>query len=110
MSTPKQVIEMAKKQGAKMVDVKFIDTFGSWQHFSCPIAELTEESFSDGLGFDGSSRRVHGGFSGDVDGEQAQGTRRAAPASASVRVLPLLRRLDWLRALAGEQRDVFRSR
>ena len=57
MSTPKQVIEMAKKQGAKMVDVKFIDTFGTWQHFSCPIAELTEESFSDGLGFDGSSIR-----------------------------------------------------
>jgi glutamine synthetase len=57
MSTPKSVLEMAKKQGAKMFDVKFVDTFGTWQHFSCPIAELSEDSFSEGLGFDGSSIR-----------------------------------------------------
>ncbi len=57
MSTPKSVIEMAKRNGAKMVDIKFVDTFGTWQHFSLPIAELTEESFSEGLGFDGSSIR-----------------------------------------------------
>jgi glutamine synthetase len=57
MSTPKSVIEMAKKAGAKMVDIKFVDTFGTWQHFSCPIAELTEEIFTEGLGFDGSSIR-----------------------------------------------------
>ena len=57
MSTPKQVIEQAKKAGAKMVDIKFVDTFGTWQHFSVPIGELNEESFSEGLGFDGSSIR-----------------------------------------------------
>ena len=57
MSTPKSVIEMAKKQGAKMVDIKFVDTFGIWQHFTCPIAELNEEVFSEGFGFDGSSIR-----------------------------------------------------
>src|SRR5271154_59374 len=57
MSTPKSVIETAKKRGAKMVDVKFVDTFGTWQHFSCPIRELTGEIFSEGLGFDGSSIR-----------------------------------------------------
>ena len=57
MSTPKSVIEMAKKAGAKMVDIKFVDTFGTWQHFSCPIAELSEDVFSEGLGFDGSSIR-----------------------------------------------------
>ena len=57
MSTPKQVLEMAKKAAAKMVDIKFVDTFGTWQHFSCPIAELTEDVFSEGLGFDGSSIR-----------------------------------------------------
>src|SRR5688500_801571 len=56
-STPRSVIEMARKQGAKMVDVKFVDTFGTWQHFSVPIAELTEEVFEDGFGFDGSSIR-----------------------------------------------------
>src|SRR6266481_7294448 len=57
MSTPKSVLEMAKKSGAKMVDIKFVDTFGTWQHFSLPIAELSEDSFSEGLGFDGSSIR-----------------------------------------------------
>src|SRR5579863_3904728 len=57
MSTAKSVLEMAKKEGAKMVDVKFVDTFGTWQHFSCPIAELTEDVFADGFGFDGSSIR-----------------------------------------------------
>src|ERR1041385_6993591 len=57
MSTPKQVIDTAKKAGAKMVDIKFVDTFGTWQHFSVPIGELAEDSFSEGLGFDGSSIR-----------------------------------------------------
>src|SRR5205814_2005733 len=57
MSSPKQVLELARKQGARMVDVKFVDTFGTWQHFSLPISELSEESFSEGLGFDGSSIR-----------------------------------------------------
>src|ERR1700730_8831367 len=57
MSTPKSVIELAKKSGAKMMDIKFVDTFGTWQHFTCPIRELTEEIFSEGLGFDGSSIR-----------------------------------------------------
>jgi glutamine synthetase len=57
MSTPKSVLELAKKNGAKMVDIKFVDTFGTWQHFSCPIRELTEEVFTEGYGFDGSSIR-----------------------------------------------------
>src|SRR5712671_2474776 len=57
MSTAKGVLEMAKKQGAKMVDIKFVDTFGTWQHFSCPISELSEEVFREGFGFDGSSIR-----------------------------------------------------
>jgi len=57
MSTPKSVIDSARKQGAKMVDVKFVDTFGTWQHFSVPISELSEEVFEAGFGFDGSSIR-----------------------------------------------------
>ena len=57
MSTPKEVIALAKKAGARMVDVKFVDTFGSWQHFSVPVGELTEEVFEEGFGFDGSSIR-----------------------------------------------------
>src|SRR5579859_5790508 len=57
MSTPKTVIELAKKSQATLMDIKFVDTFGTWQHFTCPIRELTEEIFSEGLGFDGSSIR-----------------------------------------------------
>ncbi len=57
MSTPKSVLDMAAKAEAKMVDIKFVDTFGTWQHFSMPIAELSVESFAEGLGFDGSSIR-----------------------------------------------------
>jgi glutamine synthetase len=57
MNTPKSILELARKQAAKMVDIKFVDTFGTWQHFSVPIAELSEESFTDGMGFDGSSIR-----------------------------------------------------
>jgi len=53
----KSVMDMARKNGAKMVDIKFVDTFGTWQHFSCPIGEIGEEVFEEGLGFDGSSIR-----------------------------------------------------
>src|SRR5438132_14116089 len=57
MGSPRQVLELARKQGARMVDVKFVDTFGTWQHFSLPMSELSEDSFSDGLGFDACSIR-----------------------------------------------------
>jgi glutamine synthetase len=53
----RSVLEMTRKRGAEMVDIKFVDTFGTWQHFSMPIAELTIEAFQEGLGFDGSSIR-----------------------------------------------------
>src|SRR4029450_9319403 len=56
-ASPKGAIDMAKKQGAKMVDVKFVDTFGTWQHFSVPIGELTEEVFEEGFGFGGGGIR-----------------------------------------------------
>jgi glutamine synthetase len=55
--TPKEVLELAKEKGAKMVDLRFMDFPGLWQHFSVPISELDESSFEDGFGFDGSSIR-----------------------------------------------------
>jgi glutamine synthetase len=55
--TPKEVLDMAKENGAKMVDLRFMDYPGLWQHFSVPIRELEESSFEDGFGFDGSSIR-----------------------------------------------------
>ena len=55
--TPKEVLEMAKENGAKLVDLRFMDFPGLWQHFSVPLGELEESSFEDGFGFDGSSIR-----------------------------------------------------
>ncbi len=55
--SPKEVLEFAKKNGAVMVDVKFIDFPGVWQHFTVPISELEEGIFENGIGFDGSSIR-----------------------------------------------------
>ena len=55
--TPKEVFEFAKKHDAKMLDLKFVDMLGTWQHCSYPIECLDESIFTDGLGFDGSSIR-----------------------------------------------------
>jgi glutamine synthetase len=55
--TPKEVLDMAKENGAKVVDLRFMDFPGLWQHFSVPVRELEESSFEDGFGFDGSSIR-----------------------------------------------------
>jgi glutamine synthetase len=55
--TPKEVLDMAKENGAKVVDLRFMDFPGLWQHFTVPMSELEESSFEDGFGFDGSSIR-----------------------------------------------------
>jgi glutamine synthetase len=55
--SPKQVIAQAKEQGVRIVDLRFTDLPGTWQHFSIPLKELTEDIFSEGIGFDGSSIR-----------------------------------------------------
>ena len=55
--TPKEFFEFAKKNDAEMVDLKFCDLLGTWQHCSYPIDTLDEGIFEDGLGFDGSSIR-----------------------------------------------------
>ena len=55
--TPAEVLKFAEKHGAKMVDFKFVDLPGIWQHTTMPIAKLRTTSFKDGYGFDGSSIR-----------------------------------------------------
>jgi glutamine synthetase len=55
--TPKQVLEFAKKNNVVMVDCRIIDSPGLWQHCSHPISTLSESTFEDGYGFDGSSIR-----------------------------------------------------
>jgi glutamine synthetase len=56
-NNPKEVIDMAKSAGVKIVDLRFIDLPGVWQHFSIPVDDLTPDLFEDGIGFDGSSIR-----------------------------------------------------
>ncbi|MFZ7125140.1 MAG: type I glutamate--ammonia ligase [Desulfobacterales bacterium] len=55
--TPKDVLAFAKEKGARVLDIRFLDFPGVWQHFSVPISELAESNFEDGYGFDGSSIR-----------------------------------------------------
>jgi glutamine synthetase len=57
MATPKDVLSLAKEAGVQIVDLRFCDLPGLMQHFSVPASQLTEESFEDGFGFDGSSIR-----------------------------------------------------
>src|SRR5258708_11754038 len=57
MAKPKDVLGLAKDKNAVMVDLKFMDFIGLWQHFTIPIAELSEGIFEEGLVFDGSSIR-----------------------------------------------------
>ena len=53
----KDVLDLVKKNKVEIVDFKFVDVPGLWQHFSIPAAELTADLFEDGIGFDGSSIR-----------------------------------------------------
>ena len=54
---PKSVLEFAQKNNTKIVDIRFTDLPGLWHHVSFPIRQLTEKSFEDGFGIDGSSIR-----------------------------------------------------
>ncbi len=55
--TPKQFAEFIKANNAKMVDLKFVDLLGTWQHCTFPAEFLDEKALKEGLGFDGSSIR-----------------------------------------------------
>jgi len=52
-----RVFKIMKDEGVKMIDFKFMDLPGQWQHFSVPADKLEESSFEEGFGFDGSSIR-----------------------------------------------------
>jgi glutamine synthetase len=54
---PVEVYKLAKETGVKIVDLKFTDLPGVWQHFSIPVEDLGDDLFGEGIGFDGSSIR-----------------------------------------------------
>src|SRR6516225_11352390 len=51
------VMKFAKDNKVEVVDLKFCDVPGLWQHFSVSANEFGEELFAEGIGFDGSSIR-----------------------------------------------------
>ncbi|MDE1170259.1 MAG: type I glutamate--ammonia ligase [Verrucomicrobium sp.] len=53
----KEVLAYIKENNIKLVDFKFADLLGTWQHFTTTLDEVSEEMFTEGLGFDGSSIR-----------------------------------------------------
>ena len=57
MSIPSDVIKQVKEKNIRVIDIRFMDFPGVWQHFTVPASELEESSFEDGFGFDGSSLR-----------------------------------------------------
>src|SRR5689334_14022298 len=55
--TAKEVLDFVKKNDVRQLDLRFTDLPGVQQHVSYPIHELSESSFEEGFGFDGSSIR-----------------------------------------------------
>ena len=55
--TPEDVKRLVRDNDIKIVDLKFTDLPGTFQHFSIPASELNDDVFEEGLGFDGSSIR-----------------------------------------------------
>lgn len=53
--TPREVLAFIRQKEVTTVDLRFMDFPGVWQHFAIPADSLTEETFEDGIGFDGSS-------------------------------------------------------
>src|SRR5215472_17595913 len=56
-TSPAEVLDRARRAGIKVVDLRFVDLPGTWQHFSVPLSGFDEDVFTDGIVFDGSSIR-----------------------------------------------------
>src|SRR5262249_46844716 len=51
------VLRAIKDKNVQMIDVRFTDLPGTWQHFSVPPSAVDADALADGIGFDGSSIR-----------------------------------------------------
>jgi glutamine synthetase len=76
--------EYAAQHGAEMVDLKFCDLLGTWQHCTFPVDTWDEDTFEEGLGFDGSSIRAWQ----DIDNSDMV----AVPDASTTRVDPFFKR------------------
>lgn len=65
MKTKQELIALVKEQAIRMIDLRFVDLFGSWHHVTIPAANLSHDVFERGVPFDGSSipgfKKVQGG-------------------------------------------------
>ena len=57
VTTADDALAFAREFGVEMVDLKFTDLPGTWQHMQMPLDMLDAGDFEAGLGFDGSSIR-----------------------------------------------------
>ena len=55
--TPKEVLALCRAQEIHAIDLRFMDFPGTQKHFTIPATALTEDSFENGFGIDGSSLR-----------------------------------------------------
>jgi glutamine synthetase len=84
VETPDDFFAACKKHGVEMVDLKFTDLLGSWQHCSFPVETWDEGTFEEGVGFDGSSIR---GWQGIHVSDMM-----AVPDAATARIDPFFER------------------
>ena len=57
MATPQEILAKINDENIELIDLKFIDTPGIWQHLTLHKSQIDESSFTDGVPFDGSSIR-----------------------------------------------------
>ena len=55
--TAQDVLRQIKDEGIELIDLKFIDLHGKWQHLTVTPDLVEEEAFTEGVAFDGSSIR-----------------------------------------------------
>ena len=53
----KNIVEKCKEENIKLIDLRFCDLPGAWQHFTVPLDQFEEKIFFEGIGFDSSSIR-----------------------------------------------------
>ncbi|MEH1820872.1 MAG: type I glutamate--ammonia ligase [Nostoc sp.] len=57
MTTPQELLKRIQDEKIQLIDLKFIDTVGTWQHLTLYQNQIDETAFTDGVPFDGSSIR-----------------------------------------------------
>ncbi len=55
--SPRELVQYARENDINIIDYRYVDPLGAWQHYSTPIHVFGEDIFTDGVGFDGSSIR-----------------------------------------------------